>query len=294
MTKGSKKDVKQYHLHKAYPEKLQFEVYDLNEYRTKNIEKASTPHSHSYYQIIWFFNGDGTHVIDFETYNITENTILFISKDQVHSFDDNLDVKGWLVHFNDIFFMHSDVDIFLKYNIFNHLRNPCFTINSATVESAECYIQLIRKELSNKYQFGHHEVIRYLLKSMLITLNRTYRNSEETKLKLSSSYEEHFFKFKNLIENYYSEGLSIKEYADLLKISTKTLSTITKEVVAKSPSQLISERIILEARRLLQFTPLQIGEIAFQLGFEDVSYFIKYFKKYLGSSPKVYRDTITK
>ena len=95
-----------------------------------------------------------------------------------------------------------------------------------------------------------------------------------------------------MIEVHYAEGLSIQEYGNLLHISSKTLTTITKAIVQKPPSQLISERIILEAKRLLKFTSLQISEIAFRLGFEDASYFVKYFKRHIGSVPKNYRNTI--
>ncbi len=65
--KDSSKNIAKYHLHKAHPEKLQFEIYDLNTYRKHSGEKAAIPHSHSYYQIIWFFNENGMHHVDFET-----------------------------------------------------------------------------------------------------------------------------------------------------------------------------------------------------------------------------------
>jgi len=147
-----KKDVKieQYHLHKAHPEKLQFELYDLNSYRKKSGEKAAIPHSHSYYQIIWFFEDGGEHLVDFKTFDIKKDTILFISKDQTHAFDNNLNVRGWLIHFNESFFMHSDVDIFLKYSIFNSQQNPCYAINNETHEVATSYISMIQKELKEK------------------------------------------------------------------------------------------------------------------------------------------------
>lgn len=123
--KNLKQKIEQYHLHKAHPEKLQFEIYDLNTYRERSGAKAAVPHSHSYYQIIWFFEAGGKHTVDFKCFNIEKNTVLFITKDQVHAFDDNLEIKGWLIHFNESFFMHSDVDIFLKYNLFNSPQNPC-------------------------------------------------------------------------------------------------------------------------------------------------------------------------
>ena len=283
--------IAQYHLHKAHPEKLQFELYSLKEYRNKNVTKAAHPHSHSYYQIIWFFNEGGTHTIDFKSYDIRANTLLFVTKDQIHAFDENLSVEGWLVHFNESFFTPTDVDTLLKYNIFSSLQNPCYAIDRDMVGIAGSYIQLIQKELQERHRFGYGDVIRFLLKSLLINLERI-QQPHRSEGNSQSYYEIQFYKFKALIEVHYAEGLSIQEYGNLLHISSKTLTTITKAIVQKPPSQLISERIILEAKRLLKFTSLQISEIAFRLGFEDASYFVKYFKRHIGSVPKNYRNTI--
>jgi len=288
--KDSNNKIEKYHLHKAHPEKLQFEVYNLNEYRKKSGKKAAIAHSHSYYQIIWFFEEGGEHVVDFKTYTIKKNTILFISKDHIHAFDDNLEVQGWLIHFNESFFMHNDVDIFLKYNIFNSQENPCYVIDNETAITATSYMDLIRKELAQRGMFGYEDIVRFSLKSLLINLERIHRNDGAIHLKFNNHYELQFAKYKELIEENYEKGLSVGDYAELLNISSKTLTTITKNVIGKSASQLISERIILEAKRLLRFTSLQIGEIAFKVGFEDASYFVKFFKRHVGSSPRKYRN----
>ncbi|MBO0591123.1 helix-turn-helix domain-containing protein [Cellulophaga sp. E16_2] len=285
--------IEQYHLHKAHPNKLQFQLHDLKSYRKKNPEKAAIPHSHSYYQLLWFFNAGGTHTVDFNSYEIKENMVLFTNKDQIHFFDDNLEVEGWLIHFNESFFMHSDVDIFLKYNIFNIEQNPCYLLDSNTVKIATHHIELIEKELPNKLSFGHEDMIRFLLKSLLITMERIHYADQSRKLQINNHYERQFFKFKDLIEVHYKNGLAISDYANLLNTSAKTLTTITKSVVDKAPSALIKERIVLEAKRLLKFTNLPINEVAFRLGFEDDSYFVKYFKRAIGMSPKAYRTTIS-
>jgi len=286
--------IKKYHLHKAYPEKLQLEVYDLKKYRKASAEKASIPHSHSYYQIIWFFEGIGEHIIDFKTYRIKKNTILFIPKDHIHAFDHAFEVKGCLIHFNENFFTHNDVDIFLKYNMFNSQGNPCYEIDKETAATAILYINLIKKELSQKGKFGYEDIIRFSLKSLLIHLERMHRSKEGSQLQFNNYYELQFAKYKVLVEENYKKGLSVSDYAKLLHVSSKTLTTITKNVVNKSASELISNRVILEAKRLLKFTSLQIGEIAFKIGFEDPSYFIKYFKRSEGVSPKSYRNIISK
>lgn len=281
--------IAQYHLHKEHPEKLQFEVYNLKEYRKKSGVMAAKAHSHSYYQIIWFFHAGGTHTVDFNTYSIEENTMLFISKDQVHAFDENLEVEGWLIHFNERFFMHTEAAIFLKHNIFKSTINPCYTIDFKTAVGVSNYIGLIQEELKNRNNFGYEDTIRFLLKAMLIAMERMHQKDTRKQLKLTSHYELHLFSFKELIEAHYLEGLSVKEYASLLHISAKTLTTVTKKMVGKSPAQLIAERVILESKRLLKFTSLTIGEIAFKLGFDDVSYFVKYFKRNVGLSPGKFR-----
>ncbi len=289
---GQKPKIERYHLHRAHPEKLQFEVYDLKTYREENLEKASKPHSHSYYQLIWFLTGSGEHTLDFKTYAIRDNSVLFVSKDQIHFFDQNLDLTGWMIHFNESFFMHSDVDIFLKYNIFNTAKRPSYVIDEKTSEIAASYLALIREELAYRPRFGYEEVVRFLLKSFLINLERVHQKDENTDIGFNSHYELQFFKFKQCLEGHYASGLSVKGYADMLNISSKTLGTITKTIVGRSPSQLISERIVLEAKRMLKYTPVQIGELAFRLGFEDVSYFIKFFKRTMGCSPGVYRNQV--
>jgi len=288
--KDSNRNIEKYHLHKAHPEKLQFEIYDLHEYRKRSGEKAAIAHSHSYYQIIWFFEDTGTHCIDFETYTIKKNMIFFISKDRIHAFDDNLNIHGWLIHFNESFFMHTDVDVFLKYNIFNSQENPCYSIDHETAETASLYIQLMQKELLKRNLFGYEDSIRFSLKSLLINLERVHQKNQQKQLSFNNHYELQFAEYKELVEENYQKGFTVQAYADLLHISSKTLNTITKKIVHKSASQVITDRIILQAKRLLKFTSLQIGEIGFRIGFEDPSYFVKYFKRHVGNSPNSYRN----
>ena len=281
-------EIAQYHLHKAHPEKLQFQIHDLNTYRKKSGSLAAKAHSHSYYQIIWFFNTGGTHTVDFKTYDIKKNNILFITKDAVHAFDENLEVRGWLIHFNESFFMHNDVDVFLKYNIFSSLENPFYEINEETNNTVSSYITLMQSEMNRKHLFGNEDLIRFSLKSFLIILERIHQKDKK-QIEFNNHHELIFAKYKVLVEENYTKNLSISNYAAILNISSKTLTNITKEIVGKPASKIIAERIVLEAQRLLRFTSLQISEIAFKVGFEDASYFVKHFKRHIGVSPSIYR-----
>ena len=281
-----------YHLHKSQPEKLQFEIYDLRSYRCKNGEKAASAHSHSYYQMIWFFNAGGIHTVDFIDYPIEKDTLLFINKDQIHFFDDNLEVEGKLIHFNESFFMHTEVDLFLKYCIFNVTTSPCYIVDLDTNKIMHSYLKSIENETKHKGAFGAEEVIRFSLKSILILLERTHKSRGDVQLQFQNAYQLQFYQFKELLESHYKDGMAVSEYAALLSISAKTLSTISAKVSGKSPAAHITERVVLEAKRLLKFTSLHVSEVAFSLGFEDDSYFIKYFKRHTKVTPLAFRNNL--
>ena len=281
--------IAQYHLHQLRPQRLQFEVYDLNSYRKKWNDEATSPHSHSYYQIIWFTKKGGTHQIDFKEYPIDINTLLFIGKDQVHAFDQDLEIEGWLIHFNESFFTPNDVDLFLKFSIFRTRHNPCYKAEKEALKKGERYLELILDELQHRDRFGFEHSVRFLLKSFLINMERIHlkRGTSQNK---HSNHELLAYRFKELVDAQYTKHLRVKDYAEKLFVSTKTLTNTTKKITGKSPSQILAARVILQSKRLLRFTNLQVNEIAYQLGFEDPSYFIKYFKRNVKLSPMAYRD----
>jgi AraC-like DNA-binding protein len=85
----------------------------------------------------------------------------------------------------------------------------------------------------------------------------------------------------------------VKEYASILNISSKTLTNHTTETCIKTPLEIINDRIILETKRLLSHSNLNINEIGFQLGYEDPSYFVKFFKRQTKMSPSDFRKKIS-
>ena len=96
--------------------------------------------------------------------------------------------------------------------------------------------------------------------------------------------------FELLIEKNITTHKQPAQYAGLLHLSLHQLNTVTKTMLGKTASALINEHIILESKRWLLVTSAQVKEIADQLGYEDVSYFIRFFKKHMGSSPEAFRQ----
>jgi AraC-like DNA-binding protein len=102
--------------------------------------------------------------------------------------------------------------------------------------------------------------------------------------------QEHLDKFLGLLEINIFTHKQVSQYAGMLNLSAYQLNTIAKTTLGKTSSELINEHIILEAKRCLLATSSQINQTAYRLGYEDVSYFIRFFKKHTGYSPEAFRN----
>jgi YesN/AraC family two-component response regulator len=97
---------------------------------------------------------------------------------------------------------------------------------------------------------------------------------------------------KNFIETNFRTKHSASDYADLLNITPKALAKITKNHFNKTLTNLIAERIVIEAKRELYLTNKPVKEIAYELGYDDEHYFSRFFKNNADVSPQMYRDTV--
>ncbi len=282
--------IKKYHLHKEKPFARQFEIYDLQEYTARNIPHSTQPHAHSFYQIIWFFKGEGKHFVDFTAYDIPENSFFFIAKNQVHAFENREDYEGVLIHFNEVFLYkeESDIDLFLNYSLFNSLESPFIQLDKNEVEEMNLFIRLLQQEINNREKFGHQSILSNVLKALLIRIEREKRLQGKA-LHNSWNNKNTFLKFRKYLEYQYKNNKPVKDYASELNMTSKALNKLVKLSTGKTTTQLIQNRIILEAKRQLMHSDLLINEIAFDLGFEDASYFLKFFKKHVHCTPSQFR-----
>jgi AraC-like DNA-binding protein len=260
------------------------------EYDTDN----HIPHVHAFYEIIWFQEEGGTHTVDFQTYPIKKNSLFFLSPGQVHHFDGSSRHKGVLLKFCTDFLREEKAqeDIFIKYNVFNSYDTvPYCTIPDSNVaEHLASFVKMMEEELEIGNSFGHLDMIRSLVKIFLVTVHRHGVKEGLTQLSTAKASHRLFIQFRRLLEQEYDELHTVKEYADRLNVSTKTLSNSVQECSGKAPLTYINNRIILEAKRLLKFTSLMVKEVAYQLGYEDPSYFVKFFKRETGYLPTDFKE----
>lgn len=148
----------------------------------------------------------------------------------------------------------------------------------------------IKQELS-KEDYWTEEMSRTKLKELIITASRAWLGRTPDQKGLGTIEDELSRKFSQLVEANYHKLHGVSEYAELLHISPKTLHRKIVKEKGTSPNTFIKNRIILQAKRLLAHTDLSVKEISAQLGYDDQSYFVRFFKIQTGSPPLEFRKT---
>lgn len=274
----------------------QFAIYKLQDYLLDQQHDSTKSQLQDCYQIIWFRKGKGFHYVDFKAFEVYENAIFFIAKHQAHRFDENRDYEGYIIQFSALFFGLGDngINYLVRCSLFNNpFQTPSCCVGYGVEHILEEYIRQIQNELRHdEHTFGQEELLRTYLKLFLIQVQRRKIEFERHAGKIPFALDdkkELLIDFVNLIDANYAKGLSVTDYAAQLHISTRTLLDLTTEKLQKTPSKMIQERIVLEAQRLLLHSTCNINQIGYRLGFDDPSYFVKYFKKQIGLSPSSFR-----
>jgi AraC-like DNA-binding protein len=243
-------------------------------------------HRHEFFFILALEKGHGTHEIDFTLYNVYDNSIFILRPGQVHQLTLKAGCTGFLLEFDSTFYSPQD-------NTANQRLIRAGNKNFCEFEAGRFkkllpVLSYIFNEFTAK-QEGYTEVIKANLDIFFIEFIRQSRNTHGTAKPGSSYAQERLEGFQELLSTHIATLKQVSHYADLLNLSTYQLNSITKTTIGKTASALINEQIILEAKRYLLATPNQVKDIADQLGYEDISYFIRFFKKHTGYSPEAFR-----
>jgi AraC-like DNA-binding protein len=248
----------------------------------KDIEQET--HRHSFYFVLVLEKGKGEHIIDFQPFPVNNNSIFILRPSQVHSLNLKKDSKGYLMSFQPDFFAvsYKQTDQLLrKVSRINH-----YDLNEKNFSKISNSLHKIFEEF-NHQQEAYQKVIKAHLEILFIELCRN--KTIDTVNKPLLYKQERLDEFLQLLETKIDKHKQVSKYAELLNLSTYQLNSITKTLLGKSCSKLINEQIILEAKRQLLATSNQVNQIAFCLGYEDSSYFNRFFKNQTNYSPENFR-----
>lgn len=268
-----------------------FTIDRLEDYIPKN-KLVHQNHAHDFFHFVIFQQGTGRHWVDFQSFEVDPNGIYFMYPGQVHHWDFNDGIAGYIVNFSSTFLDANGVhsNILHQFSFFDSRKTLIqYALGS---EQANKILQLLDKLYHE--QLGHHAMQTIyqalLLVQILVKVERTLAHHT-----LPGTVDEHYKKYQSfltLLEQHYREWHLPKQYAAALNMTPHSLNQLVQHYKQRAAGTLIRDRIILEAKRLIILFQSRISEISYELNFSDVSNFVKFFKKETGFTPEQFRKSI--
>jgi AraC family transcriptional regulator, transcriptional activator of pobA len=250
----------------------------------------------NYYSLIWIIKGSGKAKSDFSEYDFSVNSLFAFSPYQPFMFATEEHLEGIAIQFHPDFYcihMHQK-EVACNGVLFNNIYKPPFTlIDEMSASTFKMLLDQMKTEMQNQ-ALAQYELLVSYLKIFLITASRLKTEQQPKAKQTVTDLKEPFIlqNLKDFIEKDFKTKHSASDYADALNISSKALAKITKTYFNKTLTELISERIVIEAKRELYLTNKSVKEIAYELGYEDEHYFSRFFKTNADVSPQMYRETV--
>lgn len=246
------------------------------------------PHRHSFYHVLFFTKGSGSHTIDFEKFPVRAGEIYFMSPRQVHSWDFKNQPDGYVLNFDADFF-HSflhNTDYLQQFPFFNGRAADNVLFLSPTLQQRvnHLFVELLKA-------YSAHgplatDLIRVLILQILLII--TIERKLDTGRKPENSNPV-MRRFLDLLEQQFTNMHLPNQYAEKLFVTANYLNALCKKTLGKSAGETIRGRLLLEAKRLLVNADLNISQVALQLNFTDPSHFSKFFKKATGQLPEDFK-----
>ena len=258
----------------------------------KNHSFIEEPHRHDSYLMVFFTNGSGIHEIDFDRFEIKKGSLFVLQPGQMHHWSLSDDIEGFVIIFSqelyNLYFGQKKIN---DYNFYHSIHNrPEMVFEDEEISNILPYFNLLIEENSQDNSFQLDKMLN-LLDCIHIEIARKY---SETYSHQTHSYNIKINTFEKLLEQHFKENKSPSFYADKLNITLKHLNRICNEILQKTATEVIMDRVILEIKRMLTDKQLAVNEVASAVGYDDYSYFSRVFKKQTGFSPTAFRNLKSK
>ncbi|AUP77462.1 AraC family transcriptional regulator [Flavivirga eckloniae] len=265
---------------------------DLTSHLERHKDFFHKPHSHDFFLCVIFSKGSGIHEIDFNTYSIKPGSVFFLRPGQTHYWKFDSPPKGYIFfHKQDFYELHfskSKLEQFPFY--YSHKNPPTLNLDSKNIEILESKFKDIYNEYCTDFLYKKQKIAS-LINTTYIDLTRHYNAIESIKKETSLAYVETLRSLEKLIDNHFKAEKSATFYANQLNITSKHLNRITKATLGKTTTDLITERIILESKRLMVHSNNTLSSISELLGYEDYAYFSRVFKLKVGKTPLAFKKS---
>ena len=249
------------------------------------VDRPRDPHRHDYHELLWIRSGSGRHLIDDEPLDVAPGSITVIGRGQVHVFEQAADLHGAAVRFADEVLFGSGTPGWLV----TARGGRRVAVPPGEHDRLGALIAALGSESGRPPDGQSSELERHLLSVVLLWTERWYDATRIERPDADDAAVQLHRRFAQLLERDFSRHHDAAHYADELRVPAAALSRALTQVTGRPTKELIVDRVMLEAARLLRFTDLSVGEVAHRAGYGDQLYFSRAFKRRHGVPPMAYR-----
>lgn len=250
------------------------------------------PHRHDYHELVWTRCGTGRHLIDGEASAVQPSTVTLIGRGQVHVFERARGLHGAVVRFGEEL-LHGDPTA---------AANPAWLVGNRAVQAVavppgdadrlEAVIGLLAAETRRPPDSRSADLQRHFLSALLMWVERWYEATRSEQRDADDPDLQLYRRFSGVLERDYARHHDAPHYAEELGVPQAALSRALVKATGRATKELITDRRMLEAARLLRFSDMSVGEIAYRAGYGDQLYFSRVFKREFGRAPSAYRELV--
>ena len=257
---------------------LPFKLVHLKPDDTEDAETLA--HRHSYFELFIFEKEGKNHFLDFVDYKVKKQSMHLVMPGCIHLLKRNKHTKGFVLLFSEEFY-HLNVK---SYDLWLEII-PLLIQNGCSITLSDEDFKTVISLCNQIDKFKDNQIVSTYLHLIILIFQKSYEKNKTT----INEYSKKAHQFRKLVEINYKKNEKSEFYANELNISVAHLTKIIKQTFAQSPSGIIKQRLLLEAKRLLFHNDYSSKEIAYSLGFNDDSYFTKFFKQNTNYTPSQFR-----
>lgn len=258
------------------------EDFKIVHHHPLNIRQISPAHQQDFYRLFLVEKGSGTYTIDFKEYPVKDKMIFFLTPAQTCQWDLSPKTSGYQLLFSAKFLWSGNQ----HFPYFNTTAIPFLTLTDDQYTDLFTELQKADKEL-NHTKDPYIEILQNRLQIILLLLKRWY--DEQFEEQEFTTDQRIINSFLAILEKHYTRYNEVSFYATQLSVSPNYLNQVCRTKSGNTAGDYIREKILLEAKKMLALTKLDIQEIARTLGFSDGTYFSRFFKKHTTFSPLAFR-----
>ena len=269
-----------------------FHIFKVDVAESDKISaQQNDPHSHDFEELLIGVSGELEHFIDFNASQMQAPFVSFVTKGKVHRLipkSKNGKCEIWGIRFKSEFVPESTFQLYSLYHGNANLKLE----EGNSLQRLGTICEMMYEEASQ--ETPSYAIIKQLLSVLFTMLENERKKLATSNNTLQKTQNVSFGNFLTILEENYRRPLGVDFYAEKLFMSSRNLNLICQDILEQSVSEIIETRKLIEAKNLLISTDKTIAEIAYELGYNENSYFSNVFKKKSGQSPSEFREEMKK